>query len=710
MLELGAPGERGILVPGFDGGGGVESLPPELRRAEPPALPELGQPQVLRHFTRLSQISLGHNVALDMTAATTTPKYPPVVNELVTRSPKLAELHPDQPDGTLQGILRLVCELGECLKALSGMDACSLQGFGGAHAIFGGVLVIRAYHAGRGEAHRDEIISEFASHPTNPSTAAAAGFKVVEVAPGPKGYAEVEAVKAAVSERTAGLLLNNPEDTGVFNPEIDRLAEVVHEAGGLCGFDQANANATLGISRARDCGFDLAHFNLHKTFGAPISLYGPAVGALCVTEELARFLPVPVIAREGEAYRRDFERPESVGRLAGFLGNVPSLVKAYAWIRAIGPERIADVARYAVLNNNYVHGRLGRVPGITTALPENEDRRLDVVRYSLEELKDGDRRRHRGRPRPHHRLRPAGPLDEPSPGDDARAVHARADRELRPPRARRGDRHLYARGRGGAKRSRARPDGTAPTARSRGCAPIWSIQMRRPPPPGGCCTGRRAGHRSDTLRTVVEIRIASVDRPLADQPEAARLGLVLLARAQLMGLLPEGFGEQTRLSLKVLGDVSDELSRHGIARSASVRLASRPDRQEVLLALREMLAAIDDSPNPDGEWGPARELLGDELLGRLVSVSAASLRRYASGERRTPDDVAWRLHAVARILSGLVGSYNDYGVRRWFDRPRAALDRATPSEVIRSAASEDDPALGRAIALADDLVGSGAAT
>ncbi len=388
LPELGSPGERGLLVPGFDAGTEPEPLPPGLRRAEPPALPEIAQPQVLRHFTRLSQMTLGHNVAVDMTAATTTPKYPPAVNELIARSPKLTELHPDQPDGTIQGLLRLLWELGECLNELSGMEACSLQGLGGAHAIFGGVLVIRAYHASRGEPHRDEIVSEFASHPTNPATAAAAGFKVIEVAPGPRGYAELDAVKAAVSERTAGLLLNNPEDTGIFNPEIDRLAEVVHDAGGLCGFDQANANATLGICRARDCGFDLAHFNLHKTFGAPISLYGPAVGALCVTEELARFLPVPVIVRDGDTYRRDVDRPDSVGRVAGYLGNVPSLVKAYAWIRAIGPERLADVARHAVLNNNYVHQRLAAIPGITTAMPGNEDRRLDVTRFSLERLKE----------------------------------------------------------------------------------------------------------------------------------------------------------------------------------------------------------------------------------------------------------------------------------------------------------------------------------
>jgi glycine dehydrogenase subunit 2 len=387
LVELGCPGERGLLVSDFDGET-AQPLPPGARRREPPGLPELGQPQVVRHFTRLSQMSLGNNVALDMTAATTTPKYVPVVNELIARSPRLAELHPDQPDGTLQGILRLLWELVQCLKALSGMDEFSLHGLGGAHGIFGGVLAMRAYHASRGDRDRDEVISTFASHPTNPSTAAALGYKVVEIAPGPTGSAELEAVKAAVSERTAGLLLNNPEDTGVFNSDVDRLAEAVHDAGGLCGFDQANANATLGLSRARDCGFDFCQFNLHKTFGAPISLYGPAAGALGVTAELAPFLPVPIVVRDGEAYRRDYDRPQSVGRTAGYLGNVPSLVKAYAWIRAIGPERIADVARYAVLNNNYVHQRLSRVDGITTAVPGNPDRRVDVVRYSLESLKE----------------------------------------------------------------------------------------------------------------------------------------------------------------------------------------------------------------------------------------------------------------------------------------------------------------------------------
>ena len=174
ITSLSCPGQRGVTVPTFDGP--AAPLPSGLRRSEAPALPELGQPQVLRHFMRLSQMTLAHNVAIDATAGTTTPKYPPVVNEQIARSPKLTELHPAQPPETVQGLLQLLWELGECLKALSGMDAVALQPQGGAHAIFANVLIMRAYHASRGELERDEMISTLATHPTNPAAAAAAGF------------------------------------------------------------------------------------------------------------------------------------------------------------------------------------------------------------------------------------------------------------------------------------------------------------------------------------------------------------------------------------------------------------------------------------------------------------------------------------------------------------------------------------------------------
>jgi glycine dehydrogenase subunit 2 len=386
ITEQSDPGQRGLTLPTFDGPP-ADALPSGLARPAPPVLPELGQPQVLRHFMRLSQMTLGHNVAIDATVGTTTPKYPPVVNEQIARSPKLAELHPAQPAETVQGLLRLLWELGECLKALSGMDEVALQPQGGAHAIFANVLIMKAFHAGRGDHRRDEMISTLATHPTNPAAASAAGFKITEVPVGPNGYVELETLKAAVSERTAGLFINNPEDTGVFNPHIDRLADVVHDAGGLCAYDQANANATLGLARARESGFDLCHFNLHKTFGAPMNLYGPAAGVIGVTSELARFLPTPLVVKTEHGYALDHDRPDSVGPIRAYAGNIATLIKAYAWIRALGPEWIPEVARTAVLNNNYVQQRLEALRGISISFPENTERRLDVVRYSLEELK-----------------------------------------------------------------------------------------------------------------------------------------------------------------------------------------------------------------------------------------------------------------------------------------------------------------------------------
>jgi len=387
ITDQGSPGERGFAVPTFDGPA-AEALPENLSRRTAPVLPELGEPQVLRHFMRLSQMTLGHNVAIDATVGTTTPKYPPVINEQITRSPKLTALHPDQPAETIQGLLQLLWELGECLKALSGMDEVALQPQGGAHAIFANVLIMRAFHASRDDHQRDEMISTLATHPTNPAAASAAGFRIIEVPVGPQGYVELDALKAAVSERTAGLFINNPEDTGVFNPHIDQLAEVVHDAGGLCAYDQANANATLGIARARESGFDLCHFNLHKTFGAPMNLYGPAAGAIAVTSELARFLPTPLVVRTETGYALDRDRPDSIGPIRAYAGNIGSLIKAYAWIRALGPEWIPEVAATAVMNNNYVQQRMEALRGFAVSFPDNTERRLDVVRYSLEELKE----------------------------------------------------------------------------------------------------------------------------------------------------------------------------------------------------------------------------------------------------------------------------------------------------------------------------------
>lgn len=388
ITDKGRPGQRGFIVPDFEGPS-APALDTNHQRSTNPNLPEMTQPEVLRHFMRLSQMTMAHNIAVDATIGTTTPKYPPVVNEYITRQPKLAELHPSQPAETVQGTLRLMWEFGEELKQLSGMDAVAMQPGGGAHAILANTLIIRAYHASRGETQRDEMISTLATHPTNPAAASAAGFKIIELPPGPNGYVEPEVLRAAVSERTAGLFLNNPEDTGVFNPYVKELADIVHQAGGLCSYDQANANATLGIARARESGFDLCHFNIHKTFGAPMNIFGPAAGVICVTDELARFLPTPLVERADDGhFRLEHERPDSIGPIRAWQGNIGTLLKGYAWLRSVGAEWIREVSRTAVLNNNYVQQSMQELRGFSLSFPDNKARRLDVVRYSLEGLRE----------------------------------------------------------------------------------------------------------------------------------------------------------------------------------------------------------------------------------------------------------------------------------------------------------------------------------
>jgi len=275
IFELSQQGQRGILVPEVEEGiraqvkDALATLPEKMRRKQPPRLPELSQPQVLRHYVRLSQETLGTDVNVDVGQGTCTMKYSPKINDQLARSPKLADLHPLQDEETVQGILEIMYRFEQILKEISGMDRFSLQPAAGSAAIYANVSIIRAYHESRGEAEqRDEIITTIFSHPSNAACSKTAGFKVITLYPDEDGYPDLEALKAAVSDRTAGLLITNPEDTGIFNPRIEAFVLVVHDAGGLCSYDQANANGLLGITRARDAGFDLCHFNLLKTFSS----------------------------------------------------------------------------------------------------------------------------------------------------------------------------------------------------------------------------------------------------------------------------------------------------------------------------------------------------------------------------------------------------------------------------------------------------------
>ena len=280
-----------------------------MRRAARPDLPELSEPDVLRHYLHLAQETLGMmGISL---FGTCTMKYNPRLGEALAARPELSELHPHQDDETLQGVLALVHGLDEILCGLSGMERFVFQAGGGAHASYTFACLARAHHASRGELdRRDEVITTIQAHPCNAATAAAAGFKVVTLMLGDDGYPPVEALRAAVSDRTAALMVNNPDDMGIYNPHIDEWVRIVHEAGGLCFYDHANFNGVMGRIRARDLGFDACMYMLHKTFGAPKGGGGPAVGAIGCTE---RARPVPADARRRARRRSLSPRRRSPG-------------------------------------------------------------------------------------------------------------------------------------------------------------------------------------------------------------------------------------------------------------------------------------------------------------------------------------------------------------------------------------------------------------
>jgi glycine dehydrogenase subunit 2 len=392
IFELSTEGERGILVPEVEHeikdevGDVLSTIPEKMQRKLAPKLPELAQPRVLRHYLRLSQENLGADLNVDVGQGTCTMKYSPKINEQLARMPQMTEIHPLQDEDTVQGILEVMYKFEQILKEVSGMAQFSFQPGAGSQAIYTGASIIRAYHESHKEVdQRNEIVTTIFSHPSNAACAKTAGFRILTLYPDKNGYPDLEALKAAVSEHTAGLMITNPEDTGIFNPRIEEFVKVIHEAGGLCFYDQANANGVLGITRARDAGFDLCHFNLHKTFSAPHGCGGPAVGAIGVTKELAKFLPVPVIEFDGNMYHLNYDRPHSIGKIRSWYGVAPVVLKAYAWSMSLGAEGLKEVAEVAVLNNNYLLKKMLEIRGVSAAYPKNK-RRIEQVRYSWEKL------------------------------------------------------------------------------------------------------------------------------------------------------------------------------------------------------------------------------------------------------------------------------------------------------------------------------------
>lgn len=393
IMTMGQAGRRGQMVappePDVTAfvGPAEDLVPAPMRRRSRPALPELSEPEVQRHFLHLSQETQGMmGVSL---FGTCTMKYNARVSEAVAQRPQVAEVHPLQPQDSLQGILEIIHRFDLILRELSGMDQFVFQAGGGADAAYTHCAVTRAWLQARGElGRRDEIVTSIQAHPCNAATAAAAGFKVVTLMLEDDGLPSVDALRAAVSNRTAALLINNPDDMGLYNPRIREWIETVHAAGGLCFYDHANFNGVMGKIRARELGFDACMFMLHKTFGAPKGGGGPAVGAYGCSAELAPFLPAPVVVMEDGDYRLDHDRPLASGRIREFFGNVPQVLRAYAWARAMGAEGIHEASDLSVLANNYMDSRLSRIPGLARSHPHLKGPRMEMTRWGLGPLKE----------------------------------------------------------------------------------------------------------------------------------------------------------------------------------------------------------------------------------------------------------------------------------------------------------------------------------
>lgn len=333
----------------------VTDLPSELLRQDEPLLPEVSELQVIRHYTNLSRKNFSIDTQFYPLGSCTMKYNPRGVNRIAFMEGFLHH-HPLSLEENSQGFMACVYELQEILQTVTGMKGVSLTPMAGAQGEFAGVAMIRAYHAARGDAARDEILVPDAAHGTNPASAVQCGYKVREIPTGADGNVDVVALRAAVGPRTAGIMLTNPSTLGVFEQKIQEIAKIVHEAGGLLYYDGANLNAILGKVRPGDMGFDVMHINLHKTFATPHGGGGPGGGPVAVSERLVPYLPIPIVTKEQERFRwlTIEDRPQSIGRLSTFMGNAGILLRAYFYARLLGKTGMHRVAEFATLNANYL--------------------------------------------------------------------------------------------------------------------------------------------------------------------------------------------------------------------------------------------------------------------------------------------------------------------------------------------------------------------
>ncbi len=365
IYELSDKGKIGFTVPEND----VPDyeIPENLTRRIEIDLPEVSEREVFSHYVNLST----KNYHIDKgfyPLGSCTMKYNPKINEDMARLPGFSNLHPYQQESHIQGALQLMYELQESLKEITGMDAFTLQPAAGAHGEKTGLMMIDHYHRSRGDFKRDKIIVPDAAHGTNPATATMTGFKTIEIKSNEDGSVNIEALKAIVGDDTAGLMLTNPSTLGLFEKNIEEIAEIVHGAGGLLYYDGANMNAIMGYTRPGDMGFDVVHLNLHKTFTTPHGGGGPGSGPVGVKAILEPFLPVPLVEKQGEQYRFNYNLPDSIGKIKSFYGNFAMLVRAYTYILTMGADGLKEASEMAVLNANYLKEKLKKVYD----LPYNE--------------------------------------------------------------------------------------------------------------------------------------------------------------------------------------------------------------------------------------------------------------------------------------------------------------------------------------------------
>ncbi len=379
IYERSVEGRRAATMPetGVDESPIDELIPKNLLRDKPPELPEVSEPEIVRHYNRISR----RNFDLDTgfyPLGSCTMKHNPRLNERVAALPGHARLHPAQEPKRAQGALELMWLLQQSLSELCGLPHVSLQPSAGSHGELAGLLLTRAYHADRGE-NRTKVLTPDTAHGTNPATVTMAGYEVVKLASNEKGGIDLDDLRAKAGDDTACLMLTNPNTLGLFDENIEEIASIVHQAGGTLYYDGANLNAIMGRSRPGDMGFDIVHLNLHKSFSQPHGGGGPGAGPIACSDRIEPYLPRPQVVRRepqngGEpSFDLDFDRPKSIGRLRGFQGNFGVFVRSYAYILSLGGDGLQEASETAVLNANYLLARLseGRAGKYTPVAFEN---------------------------------------------------------------------------------------------------------------------------------------------------------------------------------------------------------------------------------------------------------------------------------------------------------------------------------------------------